>query len=97
MTSTYQCTKKRFFFATADKIDGTQRKLKAWKFRVSRNSCDMFQHLSSVIEDAGKNLNVKSIQNTTSENLTNLIVLNIIFQNKKIHEEKMNGSEIRLN
>ena len=60
-------------FATADKIDGIQQILKAWKFHVSRN-CYMFQHLTSVIEDAGENLNDKSIlQNTTTKHLTNLI------------------------
>ena len=33
----------------------------------------MFQHLTSAIEDAGENLKVKTIQNTTSKHLTNLI------------------------
>ena len=60
-------------FATADKIDGIQRKLKAWKFRVLRNRYDKFQHLTSVIENAGENLNVKTIKNTTTEHSTNLI------------------------
>ena len=36
-------------------------KTKAWKFRVSKNCCDMFQHLTSVIKDAGEILNVKTI------------------------------------
>ena len=32
----------------------------------------MFQNLTSVIKDAGENLKVKTIQNTTMEHLTNL-------------------------
>ena len=60
-------------FATADKIYGIQRKLKAWKFCVSRNCYDLFQHLTSVIENAGENLNAKTIQITTTKHLTNLI------------------------
>ena len=60
-------------FATADKIDVIQRKQKAWQFRVSRNCYDMFQHLASVIQDTGENLNVKAIQNTPTKHLTNLI------------------------
>ena len=33
----------------------------------------MFQHLTSVIENAEENFNVKIIQNTTTKHLTNLI------------------------
>ena len=33
----------------------------------------MLQHLTSIIENAGENLNVKTIQNTTTKHLTNLI------------------------
>ena len=60
-------------FTTADKIDGIQRKLKAWKFPVSRNCYDIFQHLTSFIKNAGENLYVKIVQNITVEHLTNLI------------------------
>ena len=60
-------------FATADKIDGIKRKLKVWKFRVSRNRYDMFQHLTPVIENEGENLNVKTIQNNTTKHLIDRI------------------------
>ena len=60
-------------FATADKIDDMQRKLKAWKIRVSNNCYDMFPQLATVIDDAGDNLDVKCVQDTATEHLSNLV------------------------
>ena len=60
-------------FATADKIDGMQRKLKAWKIRVSNNCYDMFPQLATVIDDVGHNLDVKCVQDTATEHLPNLV------------------------
>ena len=48
-------------FATANKIDGMQRKLKAGKIRISNNCYDMFPQLATVIDDAGNNLDVKCV------------------------------------
>ena len=59
-------------FATADKIDGMQRKLKAWKIRVS-NNCYMFPQLATVIDNTGDNLDVKCVQDTATEHLSNLV------------------------
>ena len=60
-------------FAAADKIDGMQRKLKAWKIRVSNNCYDIFPQLATVIDDAGDNLDVKCVQDTATEPLSNLV------------------------
>ena len=60
-------------FATAYKIDGMKRKLKAWKIRVSNNCYDMFPQLATVIDDAGDNLDVKCVQDTATEHLSNLV------------------------
>ena len=60
-------------FATADKIDGMQRKLKAWKIWISNNCSDMFPQLATVIDDAGDNLDVKCVQDTATEHLSNLV------------------------
>ena len=60
-------------FATADKIDDMQRKLKAWKIRVSNNFNDMFPQSATVIDDAGNNLDVKCVQCSATEHLSNLV------------------------
>ena len=60
-------------FATADKIDDMQRKPKAWKIRVANNCNDMFPQLATVIDDAGNNLDVKCVQGTATEHLSNLV------------------------
>ena len=60
-------------FATTDKIDDMQRKPKAWKIRVANNCNDMFPQLSTVIDDAGNNLDVKCVQCTATEHLSNLV------------------------
>ena len=60
-------------FATIDKIDGMQRKLKAWKIQVSNNCYDMFPQLATVIDDAEDNLDVKCVQDTATEHLSDLV------------------------
>ena len=60
-------------FAIADKIDGMQRKPKAWKIRVSNNCYHMFPQLATVIDDARDNLDVKCVQDTATDYLSNLL------------------------
>ena len=60
-------------FATADKIDGTLRKQKAWKIRVSNNCYDMFPQLATVIDDTEDTLDDKCVQDTATEHLSNLV------------------------
>ncbi|XP_076047468.1 SCAN domain-containing protein 3-like [Oratosquilla oratoria] len=59
-------------FTMADKIDGHKRKLDAGKSRVARDCYDMFRQLSTIIGDAGEDLDITSLRNVISEHLTNL-------------------------
>ena len=60
-------------FAKADKIDGMQRKPKAWKIPVSNNCYDIFPQLATVVDDAGNNLDIKCAQGAATKHLSNLV------------------------
>ena len=60
-------------FTMADKIDGQKPKLEAWKSRISAGCFDMFHNLASIIDDAGEELDVPSLQRVVSEHLAKLV------------------------
>ncbi|XP_057410154.1 SCAN domain-containing protein 3 isoform X2 [Balaenoptera acutorostrata] len=60
-------------FSMADKIEGQKQKLEAWKKRVSTDCYDMFHNLTTVISEAGNDLDIAYLRKVVNAHLTNLL------------------------
>uniref|UniRef100_A0A8C0JS55 SCAN domain containing 3 n=1 Tax=Canis lupus dingo TaxID=286419 RepID=A0A8C0JS55_CANLU len=60
-------------FSMADKIEGQKQKLEVWRNRVSTNCYDMFHNLTTVIHEAGRDLDIVHLRRVVKEHLTNLL------------------------